>query len=84
MPRTRVSLSSKAHQLGWLKTKKLQEADLTFVKFIVYPFTMIAFYPTLFKDIVQNGIFKPPFCFLKCCYTCSRNACVLQHLLVFF
>ena len=23
MPRTRVSLNSKAHQLGWLKTKKL-------------------------------------------------------------
>ena len=22
MPRTRVSLNSKAHQLGWLKTKK--------------------------------------------------------------
>ena len=23
MPRTRVSLNSKAHQLGWLKTKKI-------------------------------------------------------------
>ena len=25
MPRTRVSLNSKAHQLGWLKTKKIKK-----------------------------------------------------------
>ena len=25
MPRARVSLNSKAHQLGWLKTKKLKK-----------------------------------------------------------
>ena len=27
MPRTRVSLNSKAHQLGWLKTKNLKNSS---------------------------------------------------------
>ena len=48
MSRIRVLLNSKAHQLGWLRNKKIkkiiaggQEVDHTFVKFIIYPFAMI-------------------------------------------
>ena len=37
MPRTRVSLNPKAHQLGWLKTKKNLKIPLVLITY-AYPF----------------------------------------------
>ena len=67
MPRTRVSLNSKAHQLGWLKTKKILK------RFLITDIQRI----TDIQHIVLHYIWSivMQYNMLNVSYSLSRNEC---------